>query len=380
MKHILILPSSYTSAYNLISAPFFRDQALALKKQGNKVGVLCSLPISMKKVFYHSNFFFEKEKYIDDGIPTSVFPFPSIPKSFRLNSFVRLSIGKYLLKKYIEELGMPDVIHVHNFYSGDIAIWAKEKYNIPFVVTEHSSAFIDNQLSKNQLRFAKNVFEKSDMNISVSIGFTELLIKKMGIQFVTIPNVVDVDFFNLLDQQGSNSQFNFLNIGHLNANKNQIHLVKSFLDNFKGDLNRKLTVAGYGPQKGKIQDYIKKNDPHNQVNLLKAPSRKKVRQLIHQSNCLVVSSFIETFSVVIIESLSCGVPVVSVKSSGPSSIISNDDYGILCDIDQLGDSLKEVVVRKDSFQKEKLRNYVMNTYSEKVISQSLQSIYTSVCN
>ena len=152
------------------------------------------------------------------------------------------------------------------------------------------------------------------------------------------------------------------------------------MDNFKGDLNRKLTVAGYGPQKGKIQDYIKKNDPHNQVNLLKAPSRKKVRQLIHQSNCLVVSSFIETFSVVIIESLSCGVPVVSVKSSGPSSIITNDDYGILCDIDHLGDSLKEVVVRKDSFQKEKLRNYVMNTYSEKVISQSLQSIYTSVCN
>ena len=187
-------------------------------------------------------------------------------------------------------------------------------------------------------------------------------------------------FFNLLDKQESNKLFNFLNIGHLNANKNQIYLVKSFLDNFKGDLNRKLTVAGYGPQKGKIQDYIKKNDPHNQVNLLKAPSRKKVRQLIHQSNCLVVSSFIETFSVVIIESLSCGVPVVSVKSSGPSSIITNDDYGILCDIDQLGDSLKEVVVRKDSFQKEKLRNYVMNTYSEKVISQSLQSIYTSVCN
>lgn len=380
MKHILILPSSYTSAYNLISAPFFRDQALALKKQGNKVGVLCSLPISIKKVFHQSKFFFEKEKYVDDGIPTRVFPFPSIPKSFRLNSAIRLMIGKYLLKRYIKEVGMPDVIHVHNFYSGDIAIWAKRKFNIPYVVTEHSSTFINNQLSKNQFRFAKNVYKNSDMNISVSIGFTELLIKKMGIQFITIPNVVDVDFFTLVDKPEGNSNFNFLNIGHLNANKNQIYLIKSFLEKFKGDLSKSLTVAGYGPLKERIEHFIKKNDTNNQVNLLKAPSRKKVLELIHQSNCLVVSSFIETFSVVIIESLSCGVPVVSVKSSGPSSIISNDDYGILCDIDQLGNSLNEVIERKDSFHKENLRNYVIDNYSEEVVAKSLLSIYSSVCN
>lgn len=105
-----------------------------------------------------------------------------------------------------------------------------------------------------------------------------------------------------------------------------------------------------------------------------------MHELIHQSDCLVVSSFIETFSVVIIESLSCGIPVVSVRSSGPSSIIINDDFGLLCDIDQLGDSLKEMVVRKDSFQKENLRSYVLDTFSEKVISESLQGIYTSVCN
>lgn len=380
MKHILILPSSYTSAYNLISAPFFRDQALALKKQGNKVGVLCSLPISIKKVFDQTKFFFEKEKYVDDGIPTRVFPFPSIPKSFRLNSAIRLMIGKYLFKRYIKEVGMPDVIHVHNFYSGDIAIWVKQKFDIPYVVTEHSSAFINNQLSKNQLRFAKNVYKNSDMNISVSIGFTELLIKKMGIQFITIPNLVDVDFFTMVDKRESNSKFRFLNIGHLNANKNQIYLVKSFLEKFKGDLNKSLIVAGNGPQKRRIEDFIRNNDIHNQVSLLTAPSRKKVSELIHESDCLVVSSFIETFSVVIIESLSCGVPVVSVKSSGPSSIITNDDYGILCNIDQLGDSLNEVIERKDSFHKENLRNYVKDTYSEKAVSESLQSVYASVCN
>ena len=380
MKHILILPSSYTSAYNLVSAPFFRDQALALKKHGHKVGVLCSLPVSIKKVFHQSKFLFEKEKYIDDGIPTRVFPFPSIPKSFRFNSVIRLIIGKYLFKRYIKDYGLPDVIHVHNFYSGDIAIWAKKTYNIPFVVTEHSSAFINNQLSKNQLIFAENIYKNSDMNISVSIGFTEILIKKLGVQFVTIPNVLDVNLFKLNEKQKSNQQFNFLNIGHLNENKNQIYLIQCFLEKFKGDLSKTLTVAGNGPQKGRIKSYIKKADTYKQVSLLGAPSRKEVRELIYQSDCLVVSSFIETFSVVIIESLSCGVPVVSVKSSGPASIITDDAYGILCNMDYLGDSLEKMFERKDSFSKENLRNYVVNNYSEEVISKSLQSIYSSVCN
>ena len=94
----------------------------------------------------------------------------------------------------------------------------------------------------------------------------------------------------------------------------------------------------------------------------------------------MVSSFIVTFSVVIIDSLSCSVPVVSVKSSGPASIITDDAYGILCNMDYLGDSLEKMFERKDSFSKENLRNYVVNNYSEEVISKSLQSIYSSVCN
>ena len=380
MKHILILPSSYASVYNLVSAPFFRDQALALKKQGHKVGVLCSLPISFKKVFLQIRFSFEREKYIDDGIPTQVFPFPSIPKSFRINSYIRLLIGKYLFKRYVKDVGLPDLIHVHNFYSGNIAIWAKETYNIPFVVTEHSSAFINNQLSKNQLLFAENVYRNSDMNISVSVGFTEILIKKMGIQFATIPNVLDVNLFKMNEKQSSDQQFNFLNIGHLNVNKNQIYLIQCFLEKFKGDLSKRLTVAGNGPQKRKIKKFIKKTDTYNQVTLLNAPSREEVCELIHQSDCLVVSSFIETFSVVIIESLSCGVPVVSVRSAGPSSIITENEYGILCNIDRLGESLEKIFERKDSYKKENLRNYVIDNYSEEVVAKSLLSIYSSVCN
>ena len=218
------------------------------------------------------------------------------------------------------------------------------------------------------------------MNIAVSIGFSEILIKKMGIQFITIPNVVDVDFFSLVNDKVDKSNFKFLNIGHLNSNKNQIHLIESFLNKFKGDLSKKLTVAGYGSLRKKIDSFVNKNDSHNQINLLNAPSRSEVKDLIHQSDCLVVSSIIETFSVVVIESLSCGIPVVSVSSPGPCSILINENYGLLCGVNELGDSLNNIVERKDFYEKEKIRSYVVNTFSEKVISTKLQKVYASVCN
>ena len=48
--HILLLTVSYKSSFNQHSAPF-RDQAIALKENGFRVGVICALPISFKSIF-----------------------------------------------------------------------------------------------------------------------------------------------------------------------------------------------------------------------------------------------------------------------------------------------------------------------------------------
>ena len=47
---------------------------------------------------------------------------------------------------------MPDIIHVHTFLAGEIALWIKDKYKIPFVVTEHSTGFARGIYNKRQLR------------------------------------------------------------------------------------------------------------------------------------------------------------------------------------------------------------------------------------
>ena len=59
---------------------FFRDQAIALRKGGNQVGLICALPVSFKTVMKEKEIKFYKEQYSDEGVDTVVKPFLAIPK------------------------------------------------------------------------------------------------------------------------------------------------------------------------------------------------------------------------------------------------------------------------------------------------------------
>ena len=124
--HVLLLTSSYKSDFNQLSALFFRDQAMALKNNGCQVGVICPLPISFKSILQKKSIRFSDEFYNDYGINTYVRKFPSFPKMVSLRQALCFRLGKQLFKLYIEKNGIPDIIHVHTFWPGKLAIWIKK--------------------------------------------------------------------------------------------------------------------------------------------------------------------------------------------------------------------------------------------------------------
>jgi glycosyltransferase involved in cell wall biosynthesis len=371
--HVLLLPISYKSKFNLLSAPFFRDQALALKNKGLQLGVLCPLPVSLKSIWRNKLFSFKEESYSDEGISTFISPFLSIPKTPNRARRIRLEKGKELFKKYIESNGKPDIIHVHSFLAGELALWIKNEYKIAYVITEHSSAFERKLLTDSDLKLALKVFENSHTNIAVSQSLSNAIkcyFKELDFQI--IPNIVDTDFFNLIVKK-QKDDFQFINIAHLNKNKNQLHLIKSFTKVFKGNQFYKLLIVGQGPEKNNLQNWIDSNTMNSQIRLYGSASRKEVRDLLHQSDCFVLSSKIETFGVVLIEAMSCGLPVLSTKCGGPESIVTNDDIGVLCSQEELSDIMKEISTK--TFSGDTIRKYVIDRFSKFSLTQQLKTIY-----
>ena len=48
---------------------------------------------------------------------------------------------KKSVDNYIREFGVPDLIHVHSSMWEDMASFIKQKYGIPYVITEHRVRF-----------------------------------------------------------------------------------------------------------------------------------------------------------------------------------------------------------------------------------------------
>ena len=60
-----------------------------------------------------------------------------------------LKMTNQLFDEYIEDHGIPDIIHAHNiFHSGFCSDIISKKYNIPYIITDHSSAFFNYYLKE----------------------------------------------------------------------------------------------------------------------------------------------------------------------------------------------------------------------------------------
>ena len=160
------------------------------------------------------------------------------------------------------------------------------------------------------------------------------------IPFRYIPNLVDTSFFTLKKKTNSD-EFIFLNIGHLDKKKNQYGLIETFSNLFIGNHKYQLKIVGQGVEFTSLKNLINKLNISDQVHLLGKKSRDEVKEIIHRSDCFVLASKFETFGVVLIEAMSCGLSVVH-QVRRPESIIVNDTIGILCEHDKLDKGLIEI--------------------------------------
>ncbi len=381
--HVLLMPSWYPAADNEINGSFFREQAIALVNEGAQVGVISPIMRTLRSPMriFSGNFAasYEYDKGVHTYRQNVINIFPLMPA---LRGWLWRRIGLSLYECYVEEQGEPDIIHVHSMlYSGKLAREIKKRYSVPYVVTEHSSAFSQRGFSSKQIEEFRDISCDASLRFAVSSSFCSLLSERIGSaagDWLALPNMVKNSFF-LIEKPSvsSRKEFVFLNVCLLTKKKRVDLLLRAFAKKFKGACNVKLEIGGDGPERSKLVDLAESLGISGQVEFLGMLSREKVVEAMSRADVFVLNSEYETFGVVVAEALALGKPVIATRCGGPEDIVGEED-GILVpvnDVESLSCAMQRIRENIDEYDPLGISNRCFSRFSETLIAKRLLELY-----
>lgn len=377
--HIMFIPSWYSNVRNKVHGSFFKEQALELQKAGVKVTVAYNevWPLTMLGKIHEE----KGLKYnVEDGLKTYRYKnYNYIPKNPLMFKVFNKRMEK-LYKEIVKKEGAIDIIHAQSSLWGGIsAAYIAEKYNIPLVITEHSSVERGPYVKKSYIPFICDSYKKAQKVITVGNGLKNEIESLSGRHDIeVIGNLVDLSKFTI-KKRIKNEKFIFFSLAFLEGEKGFDTLIKSFAKKFK-DKEAVLYIGGDGSQRSWLEALTVENGVKDQIIFLGALSRDDVAKWMNKCDCFVLPSRYETFGVVYIEALASGRPVIGALNGGAEDIINNlNGYLIpIDDIDILAEKMIEVYDNIESYDEEEISSDCLKRFSPKVIVNKIISVYKEV--
>ncbi|AKB69079.1 glycosyltransferase family 4 protein [Methanosarcina mazei] len=248
-----------------------------------------------------------------------------------------------LLKQKIIEID-PDIIHLHFTYPPYSFV---SKLSIPTVITTHGLSSINvkgSRSKRNYLNFRfildpyfeKKALSDADRIITVSEYMKNRVDKILGMNSKTvyIPNGVDCNKYNYIENSYKRNHFSIFYLGRLLKIKGLDILIKALPIVKKSIPDIHLYVAGNGSQCEKIRVLVRELGLERNVTFLGFiySEREKIDTLKSMDIFAIPSRF-ESSSIVLIEALAAGIPVVATNVGGMPEILDYGKYGILVEPD-----------------------------------------------
>jgi glycosyltransferase involved in cell wall biosynthesis len=233
------------------------------------------------------------------------------------------------------------------------------------------------------VKYLQKYYNKFDYCIAQSRDMKEDLISNRLIsenRIIIINNFIDTDYINRkLDEniniQLPDNKINLLSIGRFEYQKGYDMLLKSFAQ-FKNTERFHLTIIGQGALKEEIQRQITDLRLTNRVSLLDFTDNPY--KYMEKSDIFVSSSRFEGFPNVVIESLSCGTPVIANNyKGGINEILQYPEFGNIVDI-QNSEKFEEtigILLKKD---RNIIKNKAIELYSKTKIIKQYEDFFINI--
>lgn len=374
--HVMFIPSWYSNKRNPVHGSFFKEQAKALQEEGIKITVAYNeiWPLTLlgrvkEKIGININ--------MEEGLKTYRYKnFNFLPKNPRMFSVFNKRMDR-LYKEITKKEGKVDIIHCQSsFWAGISAEYISKKYNIPLIITEHSSIKKAYYLKESYKPYILNSYKKADKLIAVGNGLKKEIVNITNRDdILVIPNLIKVDKFSI-KENNNKEEFTFFSLAFLEGEKGMDTLIKAFNKGFK-NTKTKLIIGGEGSQKEELIKLTEELGISDQVKFLGALTREEVSYNMRECDAFVLASRYETFGVVYIEALASGKPVIATYNGGAEDIITKEN-GILVNIDNIEELSKGMAYVRENIKKYnpiRIRENCVDKYSEKKITREIIKVY-----
>jgi len=371
---------------------FCRDQAVLLKKSGVEIDVLANVPAPWRKyglgVFtkFPVHPFFSKE----DNLDVLRNYFWRIPKSEKhnVNRWIKKTLK--LVDLYIEEKGMPDIIHTHvALWAGYVGFLVKKKYNIPYVVTEHHSIFSNkSEFSRSsfkswQLKYLTSVFSNADYILPVSTVIVDKIneFSNNNPNLCVISNILDNQFFTYKKREFCRNTFVFFTANSYCLDKAYDVLLEAFEIVCKQNRNVELRIAGTNFDNPVIKRLLAENkNSRNKIVFCGFLSQTEVRDELWNADAFVLASRAESQSIATIEALCTGLPIVCTEVVPEEVAIPTAGYcGVSVDNPQaLADAMLMMMENYKKFDSLAISNHAHKITDPNLFVEKTKKVYVSV--
>lgn len=381
---VLFVPFNYQNPYQPIAALFFHDQVQALVKSGVQVVILSAVAVPLVAALKRRGKGLGLRVWQDKGVDVYQYMFPAMPKSPRINQWLRLRVQKMLYQKLRQQHEQPDITHVQMFPGGDFAQWLQATQGVPYVVTEHLSGFSQGAYTQWQLQNARSSYTHASARIAVSKHLSNTLYDVSEQAFSVIPNCVDTRLFeprwHQADEKPNKRDIKrIIHVGRLHPIKQQAMLIRAFAQaNLAEDVT--LTIVGTGEEESHLKMIIGELGLQSRITLHGAGSKQQVVDLLAEHDLFVLSSKYETFGVVLIEAMSMGLPVLSTDCLGAREIITTSDVGTICDNNEQALAKGLADIASNNYDPEYIRQFAINHFSDQAVADQVIATYHSVIN
>lgn len=295
----------------------------------------------------------------------------------------------YRAFKRFQKSNQFDIIHWHSLEKGGIGLLLNNSARSKNIITLHGKCYPSSDQFFIKRFIVQLIFNKADKIIAVSKEAEKnaLFYKVAKGKVHYIPNWVDTEIFKPNPAaKGKDETRSILYVGRMVKHKGIEIIIRALNDLLKKGINIKGIFVGDGPDREFFISMSNKLGIREHVEfpgfLSPETSIERLVNYYSKADVFVLLSKSEGQSKVLLESMSCGTPVIAYETGGIPEIVT-EDVGVLLK-ERSVEALKRAIcelLSNDNKRREmgkNARQKVQKMYSKNVILPKIERVYCEV--